>query len=843
MGIACFSASLAFAGEIVLPSNALERDHPVTAVYRTNGLATGRGELAIRWTDVYGRVVEDRKIPFELNDETDVGFTLDLRRAVAMKNELRAHFSFDGVNKKGAKDHREEDAQIAFVARPPSRTWWDYTIIMWQHYPAELLPALEKLGINASEWVGRGGSLPGALLDHDLRWYVENLATDFYSAYHRYYPDRPNQWAFLQAKELYKKDPSSLEAFKRHPSFSDAAWQRKIRDRLAEAARIYSPYRPVFYSLGDESGIADLAAYWDFDFSDESLAGMREWLKQRYGTLAALNRQWGTGFASWDLVMPMTTNQAMQRAGDNFSSWADFKEWMDISYARALEMGAAAVRAADPEAYVGIGGGQMPGWGGYDYARLTKALTAIEPYDIGENIEIIRSLNPRLAVVTTSFARGPREKHRVWYELLHGNRGLIIWDDKYEYVNKDGSTGPRGQEAEPYYAELRNGIGALLAASERQADPIAIHYSQASMRTEWMLAQRPKGEAWVNRSSSSERRDSEFLRLRESFCRLLEDLGLQYNFVSYDQVEQGELLRRGYRVLILPRSSALSAAEAQAIREFVQQGGVLLADGVPGAYDEHSRKLDQPQLADLFGAGAGRGKALLLQGDFLDYRRNRLAGKVGPVLEMMGKLLEGSGVRPAYGVTEEAGGPAVGVETHVFRDGGVTIVGLLSNPQLRVDDLGPPEFRSNQRFEKPRTVKVSLPAELYIYDIRKAKALGKKKDLLVPLDPYEPAIFAVSPFPLPALAVAAPARLGRGQTGDIGLSFGGATPAAAHVLHVDVIDPSGKTVLPYSGNVLARRGHASRPLPLALHDPAGKWEIRVKDLLSGQTRTAAIEVF
>jgi hypothetical protein len=51
-------------------------------------------------------------------------------------------------------------------------------------------------------------------------------------------------------------------------------------------------------------------------------------------------------------------------------------------------------------------------------------------------------------------------------------------------------------------------------------------------------------------------------------------------------------------VLVLPRSSALSAAEARAIAEFVAQGGTVIADGVPGAYDEHSRKLERPQLPD-----------------------------------------------------------------------------------------------------------------------------------------------------------------------------------------------------------------------------------------------------
>ena len=110
-------------------------------------------------------------------------------------------------------------------------------------------------------------------------------------------------------------------------------------------------------------------------------------------------------------------------------------------------------------------------------------------------------------------------------------------------------------------------------------DPIAIHYSQASMRTEWMLARRPEGDKWIDRNARIERTDDEFLRLRESWCQLIEDQGMQYNFVSYEQMENGELLKSGYRVLVLPRSSSLSTAEADGDSRFVAQGGTVIADG------------------------------------------------------------------------------------------------------------------------------------------------------------------------------------------------------------------------------------------------------------------------
>jgi glycosyl hydrolase family 42 (putative beta-galactosidase) len=841
-----FAASIQ-AGEIILPSHALERDSVIQAIYRTSGLATGKGQISLTWTDVHGRLVDDRKIPVELTDENEAGFPLDLRRAAAMKNTLRVHFSFEGRNKKGEPDKREEDAETTFVAKPPDRAWRDYAIIMWQDYPKKDIPLLKTLGINAGEYVGRDRTPPDFLIDNDLRWYAENLATDFYSAYHRWFPDRPVNWLFRDAKELYKKDPSGKEAFKRHPSLSDPVWLGKIHDRLVDAVKRLSPYRPIFYDLGDESGIADLAAFWDFDFSDESLVPMRRWLHERYGTLDALNRQWGTNFSSWDLVMPMTTNEAMKRTDDNFSGWADFKEWMDIAYARAVKMGVDAVRDVDPDAYAGLEGGQMPGWGGYDYYRLAQSVTAMEPYDIGNNIEILRSINPRIAVVTTAFAQGPSEKHRIWYELLHGNRGIIIWDDKNGFITKDGAVGGRGREVAPYYNELRSGVAALLINSTRLADPIAIHYSQASMRTAWMLAQKPKGDAWaLRRSSADERMDNDFLRLRESWCRLIEDEGLQYNFVAYGQIEQGELIRRGYRVLILPHSSSLSAAEAREIRAFVEQGGTVIADSEPGTFDEHSRRLEKPLLADLFDGGEshafGRGRVVRTTADILNYHQNRLVHKEGEVHRLMHGLLEAAGVRPEFPVTDDSGAPVVGVETHLFRNGGVYLIGLLTNPQLRVDELGPPEFKSNDRFAKPRTVKLGLPQEMYVYDVRASKALGKQKSLTVALDPYEPAIFAASPVAFADLEIAAPAGAHRGETATISFRYTRRSPAATNVFHLDVIDPAGKTVDYYSGNIIAPAARQAKLVPFAVNDAAGKWTLKVHDLVSGQSRTASVEV-
>jgi hypothetical protein len=245
---------------------------------------------------------------------------------------------------------------FAGAPAPPSDPWSDYHIIMWQPQTAAQYAALAKIGVDAGMAIWRADGtrdlarIVAPFREARIGWYVENIATDFYSAYHRWAPGKRKNWRFLEIKRRYRENPQDPTVFIRDPSLSDPVWLARIRDRLSRVVRATIPYRPLFYNLADEPGIADLGSFWDFDLSAASLAGMRAWLKAQYGTLAALNRQWDTRFARWDQIVPMTTREAVARSDDNFSAWADFKAWMDVAFARAVRAGTDTVHEADPRA-------------------------------------------------------------------------------------------------------------------------------------------------------------------------------------------------------------------------------------------------------------------------------------------------------------------------------------------------------------------------------------------------------------------------------------------------------------------------------------------------------------
>ena len=669
-------------------------------------------------------------------------------------------------------------------------------------------------------------SLAG-LVDADLRCYLENIATDFYSPYHKWYDGRSVDWLFLEAKQRYWANPRDRAAFMREPSLSDPEWVNKIRDRLIRSVRPLHPYRPLYYNLGDETGIGDLAAFWDFDLSDLSLAAMREWLKDDYDSLAALNQQWGTTFRNWDEVVPMTTDEAMSRSDENFSAWADFKEWMDIAFARALKSGTNAVHVADPSAVSAIEGAQIPGWGGYDYSRLATSVDAMELYAYGENIPIARSLNPGLILLTTSFEGGPTEAHRVWRELLRGTRGLILWDDKSEFVGDDGSLGDRGRAAATYFGEMRNGLGALLINSRRHTDPIGILYSPASWRIQWLLDRRASVEEWSRRGASTEYQDNAIRVSTRQFAHALEHMGLQYRFVSSEQVRRGAL-RGDYRVVVLPHTIALGASETAEIRGFVERGGVVIADSEPGRFDEHGRRITKPALSDIFAGPVNRSAARFVFGKGKAIYLASANGRDRQNFQRLSRILDNAGVKPPFPVLRIDGRPANDVETSIFHNGELTIVAL----QRDYLPASPPDTLE--------TVVLDLPRTFSVYDLRARQFLGSTDRLEFELGPVEPVLLSLSGKPIAPPSIAGPHRAHLGEIA--GFQIRSNSPVEHRVIRLDVTDPEGGTIAHYSENLVVDGAQTTKLLPLALNDKTGVWGLRATDLPSGGIAMAELQV-
>jgi hypothetical protein len=801
------------------PQGRLERGSVARFLYRTDRVAAGAGvasgTLTLDWTDMLGRQVEHRVMPVRLSGQgpgpgsapvpspVSIPVQLDLTRVVATGNTLRGRLRIAGW---------DSEAAVEFVVPPQENGWTDWQTIMWASQNEAQLKGLRQLGITANKVTAtrereltpaEAAKAMAPLLQADLAPYIENIATDFYASYHRWRPNKSVTALFDEARQRYRDNPADPAVRLREPSLSDPEFQARIDDRLARHVKIYGRYGPLFYNLGDEIGIADLAANWDFDFGPQSLAGMRTWLRTRYPSLPALNAQWGTAFSSWNDVIPPTTDATVARTDGNYSAWSDFKEWMDEAFFRALRRGTNAVHAADPRARSGIEGVQAPGWGGYDFTRMAHAADVLEIYDMHNAVDIAMAMNPSLITVSTGFATGRTEVHRVWREALQGQRGGLIWDEKNATVNLDGTPGPRGEDLGDLYKELRGGIGAQLIASKLARDPVAILYSPASYRVTWMLDVRADRRNWTVRDSEAESFDSVLRSAMRRSAALLQHSGVQPHWLSPELLADGALQARGIKLLILPHVLALSDREAAAIAGFVRRGGVVLADVVPGEYDGHGRKRVQPALAQL------GGKIRLTEA------LQRDDAPAAPLQD----ALHDAGVVPLVSVEAPDGTRLRDVDIRQFRNGAVTIVGLQSDMPA-AGESGP-----------ARPVVVVLRQPGWATDMRVTGKPRQAASFAVQLDPAVPAVLALSPSLLPKPVLSGPRKATLGEVVTFDLRLSGRSPALTHVLHLQARDPAGQIVSSYSENVVLKGGKGRWKLKLAVNDKPGTWTVMVRDAL------------
>ncbi len=591
-------------------------------------------------------------------------------------------------------------ALLVPTAAAIAATWPEYQIIEWQPRTEAQLATLKRIGVTAGMVFDPAKA--DALRSAGMRYYVENIATDFYAAYHRWLPDQRIGARFAALQRRYSADPADLSVFLRDPSLSDPVWLQRIEDRLTAVVHAAAPDHPLYYSLGDETGIAELAAPWDFDLSPVALDAFRTWLRAQYGSVAALNREWGTHYTDWSEAKPELTEQAIARTDGNYAAWSDFKAWMDDAFASSLRAGTDAVHRADPTALAAIEGAQVPGWGGYDYTLIAHAVDVVEIYPTYENLAILRSQNPAVVPLTTSFRADPQALHAIWQRWLEGCRGLALWDPKGRIVGQDGSLGPDGEAYAPVFAALRGPLGTAVLNASPVHGPVAILYSPPSFRIHWLLEQRSDPAAWITRSLDDDDRGNAERETLASAGDALMHLGVSPAYVGPGQLARGEL--NGARVLILPATIALSDAEVQAVRRFASQGGVVLADAEPGLYDDHGRRRASPPLVDIFN---GRGGAILPTGD-----RGTLQA-----------ALAHAGVHAAFTVS------APDVETYAFQDGAETVLGVQR------------DFAENVGAEQ---VVVTLPEAFQVTDLRTGAMLGRLTRIPLTLDAVTPAVLGLT---------------------------------------------------------------------------------------------------
>jgi len=483
--------------------------------------------------------------------------------------------------------------------------WKQFTILVWQ-YKNDVrrdFSLYEKAGLRGFH-IDRGAGAEDRVrfsLEKKFPYYVDHAAGKGILFLQKDVQQKISRKAALQVRPHSLADPKTIEQLK--------AW---LRENIAVTKKglVYA------YAFDDEISLGAFNNPVEVDIHPQSLAWYRQWLARRYGTIDKLNGAWATSFASFATIQPMGFDEARKNATQpplsswNLSQWLEWRHFMDYQFAQVLADLTRYSNSLDARIPAGFVGGQQPSaYGGFDYALLTRAVQWMEASDFGATNEVVRSFwnRPRRPHVQTYDARFSEKGSAwtLWHRLAHGQQATIVWPEGW-FSETEGrrELAPKIKNLAPVFREVQGRAGEFILHPDSylDADPIGIYYSHSSIRAGWAIDSIVHGRSWPNRLTRMDDDNLSSARLRFAWCKILEDLGYQYDFVSYLDVQEERVdLAKRFKVIILPQTLCLSEREAQALRQFVGNGGVLIADALCGLLSETGRGRRVGALDDIFG--------------------------------------------------------------------------------------------------------------------------------------------------------------------------------------------------------------------------------------------------
>ncbi len=621
-----------------------------------------------------------------------------------------------------------------------------------------------------------------------------------------------------------------------------------------EAARKHGVY---VYSLGDETTTKGCCV------SEHCLRAYRQYLKQQYGTVEALNRSWGARYSSFDEVTLSALDDNYEKTAfqqGNYARWYDRQAYSLWNYLQLNARFGRKFKDLDSQALTGFEGA---GGFGDDIEGIVKTNGFYNPYPSIAD-EVLRSVSPK-GYIRGNWIGYQRDAEPLlyWYWRIIMNGcpcvfwwrwdGIGIW---HGYLAPDFEPYAATAEMDRDTEVVRQGLGDLLIQADREDNGLALLYSVAMAQADRLPDSGSFGgvrlahETWVNLTRAA---------------------GFGFRYVTDRQLEAGEL-RRGVRVLVLPFTRALSDKTVEEVKAFVEAGGTVIADLRPGDFTEHLARREKPALDELFGVNhaaqsnvepgpvkiastlggqelkveipkirvergvtlsdgkaltqvgdtpllvtreIGRGRALLLNMAVADLAAVEASDKGPEARRFLAALYRACGVSSP--ITVDSDDPQVQLSTGAWRAGKLLVYGV----QMR-----------NFRYESGR-YRVQIAQPMHVYDLKDGKYLGKRSEVNLPA--VRTRFLAFSPEKVTPVAAALDRKTYvPGDRVVLRMAPGKGNPEGLYAVGLRVYDPSGAEQLWARRSVVLGQPTTTN-FALGLNAAGGQWRVATRDLITGQT--------
>ena len=661
----------------------------------------------------------------------------------------------------------------------------------------------------------------------------------------------------------------------------DQAWFRKYRsDVKTEPVRTPCFSSPEFRKLLHDDTEAfvksgnlvyyDVSNLWSGDemflgqsvcTSPTCLAEFRHELQDKYGSIAALNQEWETHFASFDEVVPKQRDALVSQ--DNLAPWVDHKLFMTKVFAKHF-FGAMRdeLAAQIPNAKIGPTGTQRPGYG-YNWWELMK-YCRIVGYYAGVQTTMVNDFgNGQLLAGQCGggYTHGhidyePYNYNTMWYTLLNG--GNLAYHYYGCAINAEWKITDNMKYFSRSMKEIKRGIGKLWLEAHCEPE-VAVFYSMPSLFTAiGTIGEQP----WQDTQTS--------------WMKLLGDLKVESRFLAGEEiVEKG--IPPQYKVLILPMALALSDAEIKAFVDFAERGGIILTDTAPGRFDEHGKRRNSEALNKLFAPctiplkstpitlpdnkgefetaenglplrqfqACGKGGALNVNLLICRYSVTQLGGVGGEIAtitegeaqfqqtwqSIIGEYLANAGVKP-FAQIRKADGSLYGCHAR-FRQDGPNRLYAFHQPVDRYS-------RGRFDFSKADVVQVQIPAKGHVYEIRSGKYLGHTDTFEMRILGGWSMMYAVLPQKVGAVSLTGPKETDSGASAKF--TFAVENTEGAQTFHFALYGPDGKEIERHAKNIRTLANQGDYALLVPFNAPKGTYRAEITHVASSQKSTMAFTV-
>lgn len=648
----------------------------------------------------------------------------------------------------------------------------------------------------------------------------------------------------------------------------------KFIERMGNLAKGYSEWGGADYiHLDDERDMQG-----DYDWSERTIEKFREWLKNQYGTIEKLNKQWDTDYKDWSQIMPIRLNDVKDKNNlSQYLDWRMFIGWAICEYYYRIP--SEAVKKGNPRAVVGQHGVYQPSLTiPHDYWQFSKYTPVTGRYNSMEEEWFLS-----FGVISGQYGGYGIEKatpgHRFhpWKSLLHGGHWAfyyILWNAGTHHqgiLSPDQTVhGGYNELAKEEFSDIKNGIGKLFIETKFSSDGIIFPYSQASILASQALGLSRTGNLYSQKT-------------------MVQNLGYQHLSLSYEQIATGELNKPGNKILILPTTICLLDAEIKEIKKFVSNGGILIADYQAGTRDEHGKVYIKNELDEVFGIDRkniepvkkkmkmkflkdgwfeekeiemniseqglkltrgknmavfedgtpaiivnnfGKGKAIYLNLDVSDYSAMKAGGVAGEVIaeekgkaeyvstvqQIFEKIFENVGLKKRIEIFDGEK-PINSGERFYYVDGENLYVAYIPETNLE------------------KKIKIVSDKKAHVYDIRNKKYFGQISDFSDIIKPGNVKVYSILPYKVNGIQ--ADIKSGYKQGENINTTMTVKTDKGTpgkHILRIELFK-DGKNIPAYNKNIVAEKGKATINIPLAFNEEKGNYSLVVRDINSGVEST------